>query len=140
MWSHGAGSLMQEFITCTCFDDGVLILPSISLIEGCTHETGFLLPMLPLGWNFLLLTSRSWRTVSYCFYIHWCWMILLVCVSFFECIFTNTLTYITKRITNPEIGKKSVKTHSKKDTQTVKDYSVSIDINTIPSYPSRTGN
>ena len=67
-------------------------------------------------------------------------MILLVCVSFFECISTNTLTYITKRITNPEIGKKSVKTHSKKDTQTVKDYSVSIDINTIPSYPSRTGN
>ena len=61
-----------------------------------------------------------------------------------NCVLENIL-YIATMVYNkknykPEIGKELVKTHSKKDTQTIKDYSVSIDINTIPSYPSRTGN
>ena len=44
-----------------------------------------------------------------------------------------------KRITNPEIIKKLVKTHSKNDTQTMKDHSTSIGIKTIRNYPSSTG-
>ena len=40
---------------------------------------------------------------------------------------------------NPEIVKELVKTHSKNHTQTIKDYSRSIDIKTIRNYPPTTG-
>ena len=32
---------------------------NISLIEGCMHQTGFSLPMLLLGWSFLLLSFST---------------------------------------------------------------------------------
>ena len=34
---------------------------NISLIEGCMHQTGFSLPMLLLGWSFLLLSFSTRR-------------------------------------------------------------------------------
>ena len=46
---------------------------------------------------------------------------------------------MAKRITNPEIMKKLVKTNLKDDTQTIKDHSTSIDMKMIRNYPSSTG-
>ena len=86
-------SSTQKFVTCTCFDDDTSILlqifclinhflclltfPSsdsnkriISLIEVCTYQTGFSLPILLLGVSFLLLSSSTRRIVSCRFEIY----------------------------------------------------------------------
>ena len=42
-------------------------------------------------------------------------------------------------MTDTEIIKELVKTHSKNDTQTIKDHSTSIDIKMIRNYPLSTG-
>ena len=45
---------------------------SICLIEGCTQQTSLSLPMLALGWSYLLRSSSTWWIVSYRFHIFLC--------------------------------------------------------------------
>ena len=95
IWRRGFGYFTQEFVVFTCVYEGILILSnffwlincflffpifqashsnkgSICLIEGCTQQTSLSLPMLALGWSYLLRSSSTWWIVSYRFHIFLC--------------------------------------------------------------------
>ena len=122
---HHIGSLTQEFLICTSFDDGILLLPQIFCLVDCfcfflifwaSHSkkgnisliwvlcalNWFSAAYVTFGMEFLSLSSSTRRIVSDSFYIYLWWMIFygvgIVFQNFWVChSFCHTLSSLHTR-------------------------------------------